>query len=41
MSTKKTPPSLTIPVDRASLARSFAQEATPAAPVEDSKNLLN
>lgn len=37
MSTKKTPPSLTIPTDRASLARSFAQEATPAKPVEDSK----
>jgi hypothetical protein len=37
MSTKKTPPSLTIPTDRASLARSFAQEATPAKPVEDPK----
>ncbi|HCA5286880.1 TPA: hypothetical protein MW252_002997 [Acinetobacter nosocomialis] len=37
MSTKKTPPSLTIPADRASLARSFAQEATPAKPAEEPK----
>lgn len=37
MSTKKSPPSLTIPTDRANLARSFAQEASPATPEVESK----